>query len=747
MEETVITGSVEDIIFQNKDNGYCVFTIDSKGEEVTCVGNIVNIHSGEDIKITGSWNVHPTYGKQFQVSFFERNIPTTADGIRKYLASGVIKGIGKKIAERIVDEFEENTFYVIEEKPEKLSEIKGISYEKAMAIHNIFCEQRELRQAMLFLQDFGVSQTFAKKIYEKFKGKTFDIVKENPYRLADEINGIGFKMADKMAQNVGIQYDSPNRIKSGVLYVLNTAVQNGHTYLPKQELLDSTAELLGINPIIIENCLKELQINNKIWQENIGGVDCVYLSVYYYSEIAVAKKLIELSMEYVPESYNNIDKIISKAEKSTGITLDTIQREAVKEAMTSGLLVITGGPGTGKTTTINTIIKILSDEGNDISLGAPTGRAAKRMTEATGMEAQTIHRLLGITFADEEGRRSVYDKNEDNPIDADVIIIDETSMVDINLMFGLVRAISRGTRLILVGDVDQLPSVGAGNVLKDIINSGKIKVVKLDKIFRQAQESAIVVNAHRINEGKNPILNQKEKDFFFVRRSNSDDVVTTIADLVTRRIPNFLDCNPVEDIQVLTPMKKSVIGVQNLNGVLQQVINPPSKDKKEKELRGIIFREGDKVMQIKNNYNVVWKVYNSLGKKVDEGTGIFNGDQGIIISVDNTKEIITVLFDDEKEIEYDFSQVDELELAYAITIHKSQGSEYPVVIMPIHSGPPMLMSRNLLYTGVTRAKRLVVIVGIEDTVYSMISNNREVNRYSSLSYRIQSLYEFMNTEF
>ena len=369
------------------------------------------------------------------------------------------------------------------------------------------------------------------------------------------------------------------------------------------------------------------------------------------------------------------------------------------------------------------------------------------MTEATGMEAQTIHRLLGITFADEEGRRSVYDKNEDNPIDADVIIIDETSMVDINLMFGLVRAISRGTRLILVGDVDQLPSVGAGNVLKDIINSGKIKVVKLDKIFRQAQESAIVVNAHRINEGKNPILNQKEKDFFFVRRSNSDDVVTTIADLVTRRIPNFLDCNPVEDIQVLTPMKKSVIGVQNLNGVLQQVINPPSKDKKEKELRGIIFREGDKVMQIKNNYNVVWKVYNSLGKKVDEGTGIFNGDQGIIISVDNTKEIITVLFDDEKEIEYDFSQVDELELAYAITIHKSQGSEYPVVIMPIHSGPPMLMSRNLLYTGVTRAKRLVVIVGIEDTVYSMISNNREVNRYFSLSYRIQSLYEFMNTEF
>ena len=746
MEDTVITGSVEDIVFHNKDNGYCVFTVDSDGEEITCVGTIMQIHSGEDLRISGNWTMHPTYGKQFQVKFFEKTIPTTAEGIQKYLASGVIKGIGKKTAERIVDKFGEASFYVIEEKPDKLAEIKGISYEKAMTIHNVFCEQHELRRAMLFLQDFGVTPSYAMKIYKKYKGKTFEIVKENPYRLADDINGIGFKMADKMAQNAGIQTDSPNRIKSGIKYVLNQASQNGHVYLPKTELTKITSELLGINTIIIENCLKELQVDNQLWQEKINGIDCVYLSVYYYSEIAVAKKLLELSMEYVPENYNNIDRIIAKAEFDTGIMLDINQREAVREAMTNGLLIITGGPGTGKTTTINTIIKILSEEENEIVLAAPTGRAAKRMTEATGMEAQTIHRLLGITFADDEGRRQIYDKNEDNPIDADVIIIDETSMVDINLMFGLTRAISRGTRLILVGDVDQLPSVGAGNVLKDVINSEKLKVVKLDKIFRQAQESAIVMNAHRINQGKQPVLNEKEKDFFFLKRINSEDVVTTIADLVTRRIPNFLKCNSVDDIQVLTPMRKSRIGVQSLNETLQSVINPPSDDKKEKEFRGVIFREGDKVMQIKNNYNAVWKVYNNLGKKVDEGTGIFNGDQGIITDIDKVDEVITVVFDDDKEVEYDFTQIEELELAYAITIHKSQGSEYPVVIMPIHSGPPMLMSRNLLYTGVTRAKQLVVIVGLAETVSSMIYNNREVNRYSTLAYRIKSIYDFMNME-
>lgn len=746
MENIVITGSVEDIIFHNIENGYCVFSVDSEGEEVTCVGNVTQIHEGEEVTMSGNWSVHPTYGKQFQVSFFEKTIPTTAEGIQKYLASGVIKGIGKKTAERIVDKFGEASFYVIEEKPDKLAEIKGISYEKAMTIHNVFCEQHELRRAMLFLQDFGVTPSYAMKIYKRYKGKTFEIVKENPYRLADDISGIGFKMADKMAQNSGIQPDSPNRIKSGVKYVLNQATQNGHVYLPKTELIQTTSELLGINPLIIENCLKELQVDNQLWQEKINGVDCVYLSMYYYSEIAVARKLLELSMEYSSENYKNIDKIIEKAERKTGVVLDVNQREAVKESMNNGLLIITGGPGTGKTTTINTIIEILSDEENEIVLAAPTGRAAKRMTEATGMEAQTIHRLLGITFADEEGRRQIYDKNEENTIDADVIIIDETSMVDINLMFGLTRAIARGTRLILVGDVDQLPSVGPGNVLKDIINSGKLKVVKLDKIFRQAQESAIVMNAHRINIGEQPVLNEKEKDFFFLKRVNGDDVVKTVADLVTRRIPNFLNCDSMEDIQVLTPMRKSKIGVQNLNAVLQSVLNPPEKDKKEKEFRDVIFREGDKVMQIKNNYNAVWKIYNKAGRKVDEGAGVFNGDQGIILSIDKVDETITVMFDDNREVVYDFTQIEELELAYAITIHKSQGSEYPVVIMPIHSGPPMLMSRNLLYTGVTRARKLVVLVGLVETVSSMVLNNREINRYSTLAYRIQSLYDFMNME-
>ena len=742
-EEIKITGTIEDIIFHNNDNGYAVFTVETKDDEIVCVGYVPSLHTGESIDILGNWTMHPTYGKQLQISYFEKTVPTTLEGMEKYLASGVIKGIGAKTAKKIVDRFGEATFYIIEEKPDGLVEIKGINFEKAMTINKTFVEQNGLRRAMLFLQDFGITPSYAMKIFKKYKEKTYEIVKTNPYKLADDIFGIGFKMADKLATSSGIAPDSPFRVKAAIKYALTQASSNGHVYLPKIELMTQVSEMINIPSEIIENSIVELQLNHQVWQDTINDEPVVYLNVFYYSEISVAKKLIELSMLYSPNNYIDIEKIIDKCENKNGIKLAPKQREAVMEAMTNGVLVITGGPGTGKTTTINTIIQLLKEDEQEIVLAAPTGRAAKRMTEATGMDAQTIHRLLGISFMGEDGRGQTFDKNQDNPIDADVVIIDESSMVDISLMTSLLNAIMPGTRLILVGDVDQLPSVGAGNVLKDIIKSKKIPVVRLNEIFRQAQESAIVMNAHRINNGESPILNEKDSDFFFVRRSYVEDAVAAIGELITKRLPSFLDCDGFSNIQVLTPMRKSPLGVQNLNNMLQNVLNPASKGKNEKEFRGIVFREGDKVMQIKNNYNLAWKIYNSHGKRTDEGIGVFNGDQGIIESIDIVNELITVSYDDNKLVDYDFTQIDELELAYAITIHKSQGSEYPVVIIPIHSGPPMLMSRNLLYTAVTRAKQFVVIVGISETINKMVQNNKEVNRYTSLNLRLENMYEFL----
>lgn len=745
-EDIVIEGSVEDIIFQNKENGYAVFTISTKEEDIICVGTVPQLHTGETLHITGSYVVHPTYGKQFQIHLFEKAAPTTLEGIEKYLSSGVIRGIGPKTAKKIVERFGEETFFIIEEKPDRLVEIKGINYEKAMSINAVFNEQYELRKAMLFLQDFGITPVYAMKIYKKYKGRTYEIVKANPYRLADDIFGIGFKMADRLAASAGIEADSPHRIKSGIKFVLNQAAANGHVFLPKNELKQKTTELLEIDTELVDDCLIELQMEHQIWQEKLADLEIVYLNSYYYAEMAVAKKLIELSLDYQPMNYVDMDKAIQRIEEKTQICLADNQRQAVREASANGLLVITGGPGTGKTTTINTIIKMLEEEKNEIILAAPTGRAAKRMTEATGREAQTIHRLLGINFINEDSRHQTFDKNEDNPIEADVIIIDESSMVDILLMHSLLKAIPQGTRLILVGDVDQLPSVGAGNVLKDIIKSQKLKVVRLQEIFRQAQESAIIMNAHRINQGIEPVLNEKEKDFFFMRRAQSEEVVNTIVELVTKRLPSFTSCNAISEIQILTPMRKSPIGVQNLNTVLQNALNPPEKGKSEKETRNIIFRQGDKVMQIKNNYNIVWKMMGTNGKRIEEGTGVFNGDEGIISYIDEKNDCLTVTFDDNKQVDYDYTQLDELELAYAITIHKSQGSEYPVVIIPVHNGPPMLMSRNLLYTAVTRAKQLVVVVGLQETIKKMINNNREISRYSSLDHRISTLYDFFQKD-
>ena len=743
MDEVTVIGEIEDIIFQNKDNGYTVFSLTTQDDEVTCVGTVPQIHIGETLEVRGNWVNHPLYGKQLQVQYYEKSMPTTNSGIEKYLASGLIKGIGVKTAKKIVERFGEASFYVIEEKADMLTEIKGITYEKAQRISETFLEQHELRKAMMFLQEFEISPTYALKIYKKYKSRTFEVVKNNPYRLADDVQGIGFKLADKVAASAGIAEDNPHRVKAAVKYTLNQAALLGDCYLPKEKLVGQVVELLQLHPLAIENAIRELQVESQVWQENMDGVDCIYLNQYFYGEMAVAKKLLELSFEYEAPPVAEMEADIAQVERETKVILAAQQRIAVMESMASGVLIITGGPGTGKTTTINTILRLLQKREQEVVLAAPTGRAAKRMTEATGLEAKTIHRLLGTSFLSEDSRRQVFDKNEDEPIEADVMIIDETSMVDIHLMHALLRAVPRGCRVIFVGDVDQLPSVGAGNVLKDMIRSERLKVVRLQHVFRQAQESAIIMNAHRINQGEEPVLNEKETDFFFMRRVYGEDVVGTVKDLVMKRLPDFTGCDGMLDMQILTPMRKGLLGVQNLNAVLQQALNPPSKQKAERAFRQLILREGDKIMQIKNNYNIAWRSYDKNGMRTDEGLGVYNGDAGRIIEIDEDKEVLRVHFDDGKVVDYDFTQLEELELAYAITIHKSQGSEYPIVILPVYSGPPMLMTRNLLYTAVTRAKQLVVLVGLKETMESMIANDKEVSRYTGLTRRIQNLYDFL----
>lgn len=741
-DDVIVEGTVENIVFQNQDNGYTVFSISIDDDDLVCIGYIPKLNPGENIKIVGHYIIHPTYGKQLNIKHYEKLVPTTEKGIEKYLASGAIKGVGDKLASRIVSKFGKDTLDIIENYPEKLATVRGISKEKANNISSIFYEQIELRKVMIYLQEFGISPIYSMKIYKRYKGDAISIIKENPYALSNEIFGIGFKTADKIAFKLGIDINSPFRIKAGVRHCLNMSVSNGNVCIYKEDLIEMAQNLLQVSSVEIENIIIEMQMDKSLIQEKIEDKTVIYLNSLFYSENYVAKKLLELSMNTLDKSKTILNEIL-QIEKDTNINLAEKQREAVIESMSKGVLVITGGPGTGKTTTINTIITLLNKEGYDIELAAPTGRAAKRMSEATGMEAKTIHRLLGINFLSDDSNRQAFEKNEDNPIEADVIIIDESSMVDINLMFNLLKAISIGTRLILVGDVDQLPSVGPGNVLKDIINSNCIKVVCLEEIFRQAQESAIIMNAHRINKGEYPKLNEKNKDFFFVKRSSIDDVVNGILDLAINRLPNYIKCDTLKDIQILTPMRKSAIGALNLNQTLQETLNPKSEDKKEYQFRSITFREGDKVMQIKNNYNMKWSVYNNRNIKEEEGMGVFNGDEGLIKGINLSSETITVCFDDGKVVNYDFSQLDELELSYAITIHKSQGSEYKVVIIPVHSGPPMLLSKNLLYTAVTRAKSLAVLIGIEDTLYRMVDNNREVSRNSFLSERIIKLNKFM----
>ncbi len=741
-DEITFEGTIESIIFNNPDNGYTVFSVmprDSEDEDegFTCVAYMADASEGEIVELYGSFVVHPSYGKQFSVKKYIRKEPTSLREIEKYLASGVIRGIREKLASKIVRVFKEETLHIIEEYPERLAEIKGINLEKALYIGETFKEQSGKRAVVMALQVYGISPAYAMKIYDKYKADTIDTIKTNPYVLADGIEGIGFKTADTIAFKIGFSKDDPLRILSGIKHVLTQASNNGHTCLPKDIFLESAAEILEAGRELIENGLIALQMDRSITLEKIDEQTMIFLNGYYYAESYVAKKLITLS-RYEHKFKFDISAEIGGIEAETGFTLASQQKKAVNDALVSGVLVITGGPGTGKTTIINTILKLLEKGGYKTELAAPTGRAAKRITETTGFEAKTVHRLLGVAFQNTEGTRQSFEKNEENPIEADVLIIDESSMLDLLLTFNLLKAVEPSTKVIFVGDADQLPSVGPGNVLRDIISSGIIKTVKLDEIFRRGRESLITVNAHRINRGEFPHLNGQDKDFFLVKRANADDVADTIVDLVKNRLPSYYNIDSKKDIQLLSPMRKGTLGIVNLNQRLQKSVNPQTNAKNEKQRGDTLFREKDKVMHIKNNYNIRWRVAKG-GVTVDEGEGVFNGDEGMITAIDNEEGKLTVLFDDGREVEYDFSQLDELELSYAVTVHKSQGSEYNTVIMPVHSGPYMLMNRNILYTAVTRAKKLVVLVGTEEALKKMIDNNREIRRFSALSHRLKKI--------
>jgi len=728
-----LAGYVEHIIYRNADNGYTVLNLVSGEDEITCVGIFSAIAEGENIEAQGEYTEHPTYGQQFKVTSFEEKAPEDEEAIERYLGSGAIKGIGLAMAARIVRRFKEDTFRIIEEEPERLAEIKGISNRKAMEIASQVNEKRDLRQAMIFLQQYGITMNLAVKVYQAYGQDVYGIIRENPYRLADDIDGVGFRTADEIAARVGIRMDSDFRVRSGILYTLLQASGEGHTYLPETELTPRASKLLNVTAEQVEKQYMDLAIERKIILKQMEDQTQIYAASFYYMEANTATMLKRLNVSY-DVSDAEIEQRIRGIEKKSGMTLDEHQVTAVKEAVRNGLLVITGGPGTGKTTTINTIIRYFELEGLEIFLAAPTGRAAKRMSETTGFEARTVHRMLELNGGAEGS--GGFERDESNPLEADVIIVDEMSMVDISLMYSLLKAISVGTRLILVGDVNQLPSVGPGSVLRDIIQSHACNVVMLTKIFRQASTSDIIVNAHKINHGEEVILDNKSMDFFFLKRYDADVIINVVLQLIKQKLPKFVDATPY-DIQVLTPMRKGLLGVERLNGILQRYMNPPANDKVEKEYGSTVFREGDKVMQTKNNYQLAWEIRTKFGLTVDKGLGIFNGDMGIIRQINDFAEQMIIEFDEGRMVEYPYKLLDELELAYAITIHKSQGSEYPAVVIPLLGGPMMLMNRNLLYTAVTRARKCVTLVGNEVTFQQMIQNTSQQKRYSGLRDRLK----------
>ena len=712
-------------------------------EELTCVGTFPVLTMGASVELTGSYIQHPVYGKQFQVSVLTEKMPEDAMAMERYLGSGAIKGIGAALAARIVRRFGKDTLHIVEEEPERLAEVKGISEKKAREIAMQVAEKADMRKAMMFLQKYGISLNLGARIYQKYGETVYSVLQENPYRLADDISGIGFKIADEIAYRIGIHTDSDYRIRSGMMYTLLQASRDGHAYLPKEELFQKSSELLGVDSSYMEKHLMDLSVDRKLVQKEKNGEILVYPTLYYYLELNTARMLKELDILY-PEEPEMMNKQILQIEKETETVLDEMQKKAVTEAACHGLFILTGGPGTGKTTTINAIIRYFEGQGAEIRLAAPTGRAAKRMTEATGYEAQTIHRLLELSGMPEDNDQNAqavhFERNAENPLEADVIIIDEMSMVDIQLMHSLLQAVIAGTRLILVGDENQLPSVGPGNVLHDIIQSQAFPVIELTKIFRQASESDIVVNAHKINRGEQILLNNKSRDFFFLKRYDADIIIRVVIALIQEKLPRYVEAKPF-DIQVLTPMRKGLLGVERLNQILQRYLNPPDAAKKERESMHGLLREGDKVMQIRNNYQMEWEIRGRYGIPIEKGIGIFNGDTGILRTINEFAETAEVEFEDGRWAEYSFKQLEELELAYAITIHKSQGSEYPAVVIPILSGPKMLLNRNLLYTAVTRARKCVTVVGSEETLREMIRNEKQQQRYSSLDQRICEMEE------
>ncbi len=733
-----IKGFIDHIIYRNKDNGYTVLNLLTQEGELTCVGFFKTMDQGETIEAQGDYAQHQIYGKQFKIEQYQILPPSDEVSVERYLSSGAVKGVGEALARRIVKAFGADTYRIIEEEPERLAEVKGISLRKAREIAASVYEKRDARDAMTFLQGYGISNTLALRIYETYGMGLYGIMRENPYKLAEDIQGIGFRIADEIAAKIGIHTDSDYRIRSGLLYTLQRAGGEGHCYLPVDKLLAEAGELLGIEPSLMEPQLQNLAMDKKlVIKMPVSGENerRVYAATFYYAELNCARLLhdLNISEELLPAEEEALLKKIDQVEKELDIALDTLQKRSVLESIRNGVFILSGGPGTGKTTTINAIIRYFLSQGMDISLAAPTGRAAKRMTEATGYEARTIHRLLELSGAAAlEGKPAQFERNEENPLDADVIIVDEMSMVDIFLFQSLLKAIPVGTRLIMVGDVNQLPSVGPGQVLADLMKSHAFQTVTLEKIFRQAQESDIVLNAHRIHAGENPVLDNKSRDFFFLERNDVNVIYKHMIQLILEKLPRYVDASPY-DIQVLTPMRKGKLGVETLNGILQKYLNPPDAKKRECQIGDTLFREGDKVMQIKNNYQLPWEVVSRYQIPIDQGMGVFNGDLGVIRSIDDYAKEVVVEFDEHRRVTYPYAGLDEIELAYAVTIHKSQGSEYPAVIMPLLSGPHMLFNRNLLYTGITRAKACVTILGSRATLYDMIANNQENRRYTGFA--------------
>ncbi len=739
-----LEGFVEHIIYRNRENGYLVFRLSAEDDDWTCTGSASLIEEGMYVLLKGDFVDHPSYGPQFSFVSYETKKPNDVLSIEKYLSSGAVKGIGAKLASAIVREFGEDTFRIMEEEPERLVKIRGISEKKARDIAVQMETKQDLRNAVIFLQQYGISQQMAVRIFEYYGDRVYGILKENPYRLAEDIDGVGFRMADQIAAKAGILVDSDFRIHSGILYLLMQASREGHLYLPLSELNRRADELLGFAVPEFLTHVRNLMMERKVVlnrTDPFSDDPAVYPAVYYYMERQTAELLAALDMTF-EEDGEPWEERLAKAEKGLSVTLDPLQREAVLKAARHGVFIMTGGPGTGKTTTVRAMIALFESAGMEILLAAPTGRAARRMTEATGREAKTIHRLLEVNAgAMERGpEHSYFYRNEDEPLEGDVIIIDETSMVDLFLMRSLLLAVTPGTRLIFAGDVDQLPSVGPGAVLSDMIGSGCFCTVRLDRIFRQAAESDIVMNAHRINRGEHITVDNKSRDFFLLPRKDPETILKHMILLIREKLPPYVGATPY-DIQVLTPMRKGVLGAENLNTVLQQHLNPPSKDKEEKISGSAVFREGDKVMQIRNNYQLKWQIRGLFGIPVDEGLGVFNGDTGRITSIDPFSEEVTVLFDEEREVVYTFGGLDDLELAYAVTVHKSQGSEYPAVILPLLGGTPLLFNRNLLYTAVTRAKRCVTILGDERVMTGMIDNDWEQKRYTGLKQFIREAEE------